>query len=668
MVLAVSFPFLYDLVALFVASVCIAYLCYRFNLLPIVGFLITGIIIGPYALGLVSDIALVDILAEIGIILLLFTIGMEFSLQKLGKIRNVIFVGGGLQVIITTVVVTGILLLFGISWRSGVYTGFLVALSSTVIILGILSDKGQTDTQTGQLALGVLIFQDLAIILMVLLVPFLANDPSTQTNILWALGKALLLIVAVLVLARRVVPWILEKVAQTRRQELFLLTVITICFGTAGLTNLAGVSLALGAFLGGLVVSESHYSDHAISEILPLRTIFTAIAFVSFGMLLNIQYLFNHPLLIILTALGVLLLKFIINTTGFLVLGKPVKIAAASGLILAQISEFSFVLERAGTASGLSPAGLGDAGTQTFIAVTVLLMIISPFLFTVAPDVGNKLSRILPGRKEGGEPLSEDETDKLEDHVIIIGYGPAGRYLVKALRDSGIPYVVIEMNPESVNEMKQKQIPAVFGDATRPHILNTAIIKKAKLCVIATNEPVASRIILKQARHINPTLQIILRARYLNQVDKLEKQGADIVVPEELETTVSLFRHVLGSYMIPEQEIERQVSNLRADGYQIMRGSVQEAHLMVLQGLDDEGLHTRAVRVREKSQAVGRTLEELQLRKKFGVTVLTVMRGDKTIGNPAGDFIIQPDDRVVMMAEAEQFEKCSELFRTDKKS
>lgn len=665
MIAAVSVSFLYDLVALFIASVFIAYLCYRFKLIPIVGFLIAGIIIGPHALGLVDDIELVNILAELGIVLLLFTIGTDLSLKKLHNMRKEIFIGGTIQVVTTVAIVAGILRLFGVQWRVGIFTGFLISLSSTAIILSILNDQGQTGTQTGQLSLSVLIFQDLAAILMVLLVPFLAANTTTQTNIFWALGKAAIVIVAVLILARKVVPWILEKVAKTRRQELFLLTVVAICFGTAGLTNLAGVSLALGAFLAGLVVSESHYSEQAVSEILPLRTIFTAVFFVSIGMLLNINYLIHHPLLILLAALAVLLLKFIINAVGFLSLGKSTKIAAISGIVLAQISEFSFVLVRAGTEVGLTPAGLGEAGSQTFIAVTVLLMIISPFLFSAAPSIGDRLSALFPSKKDKEGQFYNSNTNELEDHVIIVGYGPAGRYLVKVLHESGIPYVVIEMNPESVNEMKAQNIPAVFGNAGRPHILNTAKIKKAKLLVIATNDPVTSPLILKQARHINPTLQIILRARYMNQVESFKEQGGDIVIPEELETTVRLFQHVLGAYMIPDQEIERQVNNLRADDYQIMRNNLQKAHLMALKGLDNEGFHTRAVKVREHSAAADMSLAQLELRNKYGITVLTVKRGDQTYGNPAGDFTLQPDDDLIMMAQAEQFERCAPLFRSE---
>src|SRR5699024_8893418 len=280
MIFAVTLPFLYELVALFVISVAIAYISYRFNIVPIVGFLIAGIILGPNALGLVHDQELINMLAEIGIILLLFTIGMEFSLDKLARIKKVILIGGGLQVSVTTALVAVILWGFGIGWNSGIYTGFLVALSSTAIILGLLRERGETNTPTGQLALGVLIFQDLAIVLMVLMIPILAGESQSISDIALILSKAALIILLILVLAQRVVPWILEKIAQTRRQELFLLTVVAICLGTAALTNLVGVSLALGAFLAGLVVSESHYSEQAISEILPLRTIFNAVFFV----------------------------------------------------------------------------------------------------------------------------------------------------------------------------------------------------------------------------------------------------------------------------------------------------------------------------------------------------------------------------------------------------
>lgn len=664
MVLAVGLPFLNELVALFLVSVGIAYICYRLNLVPIVGFLIAGVIIGPNALALVPDQELVDILAEIGVILLLFTIGIEFSLEKLTRIRKAIIVGGGFQVTVTTLIVVGLLSLFDVSLNTSIYTGFLVALSSTAIVLGLFAQRKETDTPTGQLSLAVLIFQDLAIVLMVLMVPILAGQSESGYDILWILGKAGLLIFAVIVLARRIVPWILEKVAKTRSQELFLLTVVAFCFGTVALSSIANVSLALGAFLAGLVVSESEFSEQALSEILPLRTIFNAVFFVSVGMLLDLSYVFQYPLVLLGAALGVILLKLVITSAGLLTLGYPVRIAAASGLALAQIGEFSFVLERAGRAAGMSPAGAGELGSQIFIAVSVILMIGTPFMLNAGPKLGELLTRT-PLRKLGEESEGKqtDYKQSFEDHVIIVGYGPAGRHLEQVLHETGIPYVIIEMNPDSIEEMRANDIPAIYGDAGRFHILEKAGIDKAKMLVIATNDPSASPRIIRIARHHNPTLQIVVRTRYLSDVDQLENLGADNVIPEEMETTVRIFSQVLGAYMVPQSEIEDHIKTLRAHDYEILRGSVQEAHLMVLEGLDEEGLHTRAVVVREGAPVAEKTLQDLQLRNKYNLTVLAVKRDDKTIGNPSGDFMLHPGDRLVMVGLADRFAECAELFR-----
>lgn len=670
MIVGVGLPFLNELVALFLTSVAIAYLCYRLKLVPIVGFLIAGVIIGPNALALVPDQELVDILAEIGVILLLFTIGIEFSLEKLNRIRKAIFVGGGLQVSLTTAAVLGLCAAFGIGLNTGLYTGFLVALSSTAIVLGLLSQQRETDTPAGQLSLAVLIFQDLAIIVMVLLVPILAGQSDSGLDILWILGKAVLLIAFVIILARRVVPWILEKVAQTRRQELFLLTVVAICFGTAALTAIANVSLALGAFLAGLVVSESQFSEQALSEILPLRTIFNAVFFVSVGMLLDVSYIVEYPFILLGTAAGVIILKLLITSASLLTLGYPVRIAAASGLALAQIGEFSFVLERAGRMAGLTPAGMGELGSQTFIAVSVLLMILTPFQLKLGPLLGNLLAQT-PLKRLGQDSDNDTlpaEQHMLEDHVVIVGYGPAGRRLVKVLSETGIPFIVIEMNPESVEEMQSQNIPVIYGDASSQHILEMANIERAKLCVIAINDPSASPRIIKAAHFRNPTIQIIVRTRYLDEVEMLEESGADIVIPEEMETTVRIFSQVLGAYMIPEQEIDEHIRTLRAEDYKILRGSIQEAHLMVLQGLDEEGLHTRAVAVRKGSPAAEKTLRELRLRNLYELSVLAVRRGDKTIGNPDGNFLIEPGDRLVLVGTADQFTACADLFRERSKN
>ena len=602
----------------------------------------------------------------IGVILLLFTIGLECSLDKIARIGRAILVGGGLQVTLSIIMVVGVLLAFGVNWKVGVYTGCLVALSSTAIVLGLLSERDETDTPAGRLSLAILIFQDLAIVVMVLFVPMLAGHESTTAEFLWVLGKALLLITAVLILATRIVPWILEHVTRTRRQDLFLLTVVAICFGTATASSYAGVSLALGAFLAGLVVSESRFSEHALSEILPLRTIFGAVFFASVGMLLDLGFLVENPLLVLAAAGIVVFIKVLTTTGSALVLGYPIRIAATAGLGLAQIGEFSFVLERAGRAVGLSPAGLGEAGAQTFIAAAVLLMLLTPLQMSVARRFGTFLSHT-PLQRLGAptEQSATDASERLEDHVVIVGHGPAGTRLVQVLQDRGIPFVVIEMNPATVKELLQQGVHAVYGDASRSVILESAGIKNAKLCVLVINDQAITPRIIYVARFLNPTIQIIARTRAVVNIKYLQEAGADIVVPEEMETTVRIFSHVLGAYMIPPEEIERQVKIIRAEDYGIMRGSIQEAHLMVLQGLDEDGMHTRAVAVREGAPAADKSLTELALRREHGLTVLVVRRDGKTIASPAGDFRVQAGDRLVMVGTAERFTSCAALFRTE---
>ncbi|MDQ3324115.1 MAG: cation:proton antiporter [Acidobacteriota bacterium] len=385
--------YLTEIVVLIVAGAVIAYISFRLKLVPIVGFLIAGVLIGPNALGLVRDREIVDATAEIGVILLLFTIGIEFSLEKLARIQRLIFGGGSLQVGLSTLAVMGLLMLFGVDWRVGLFTGFLVALSSTAIVLKVLGDDGETNSEPGQAALGLLIFQDLAIVVMIMVVPMLGGAGGGTLDIIWALTKALLIIAAVLLVARRVMPKVLEMVAKTCSPELFLLSVIAICFGTAYLTSLAGVSLSLGAFLAGLLVSESRFSHHALGETLPLQILFSATFFVSVGMLLDVRFLITNLPLVLGAIAVVLIIKIITTGISLSALGYKLPVAASVALMLAQIGEFSFVLERAGREVGLTPMNWGAAGSQTFIAATVVLMVATPFLMKLGSNLSERIER-----------------------------------------------------------------------------------------------------------------------------------------------------------------------------------------------------------------------------------------------------------------------------------
>ena len=663
-VLAATLPFLGEVVALFALSAAIAYLCHRIHLVPIAGFLLTGVLVGPNALGVVQDPELVDTLATIGVVLLLFEIGIEFSLAKLARLKRAIGLGGGLQVGGTIALVAAGGWWAGVGWGASLYTGCLIALSSTAVVLGLLADRGETDTPPGQLSLAMLIFQDLAIVAMILVVPMLGGVGGSGWAVAGALGQAGLVIVAVLLLARLLVPRVLGLVAHARRPELFVLVVAAIGLGTAWLVSLAGVSLELGAFLAGLVVSESEYSEQALSEVLPFRSLFNAIFFVSVGMLLDLSFVLQQPLLLLGGVTGVLLLKVVITTGTVLALGYPIRVAATVGLALAQIGEFSFVLERAGRAVGLSPFGLGAVGEQAFIVTAVLLMLVTPGLFQVGPGLGRWLQGTWMGqsRPDADEGASSLGTE-LEDHVVILGFGPAGRRLAQVLHEDGLPFVVVDLNPVSIEEAREMGYEALYGDATRPHILEEAGIRHAKLCVVVVNDADATYRITRVARHENPTLELIVRARFLSDMDRFQAAGADVVVPEEVETSVQIFSHVLRAYRVSEQTIREQVRSIRAHDYGFLRGS-EDIHL-ALQGLDEEKLHTRTIRVREGCRASAAPLDARALQQEYDLSVLAIQREDETVSNLDGEMELRPGDRLVVVGSAEAFDACADLFRPE---
>lgn len=544
--LAGSTPeFFTEVATLLVAGAVIAYLGSRLRLLPIIGFLMAGVLIGPNALGLVHDRELVDAAAEVGVVLLLFTIGIEFSFEKLNRIRRLIFGAGGMQVLLATGATTGLLAMLGVGWRAGVFTGFLVALSSTAIVLKLMGDRGETSTEHGQVAVGLLIFQDLAIIPMVLLVPMLGGAGGPPQEIAYALLKAAGIIALVLVAARRVMPRVLDVVARTCSPEIFLLSVVAVCFGTAYLTSLAGVSLSLGAFLAGLLVSESRFSEHALGEILPLQILFSATFFVSVGMLTDLAFLVRSPLLVLGMVAGVLAVKFATTALSVRMLGYRLPVAAAAGLVLAQVGEFSFVLERAGREAGLSPAGLGETGSQAFIATTVLLMILTPVLSALGTRWEGRMDarRAVAARVE--EDADASHLPRLDGHVVVAGYGEGARRLVRVLADGGIPYVITTLSPEGANEAEAEGFPVLRGDSTRSRTLQMVGAERARVMVIADDEPGTALRIATVARSLSPTLRILVRTRYAADVAALSEAGADSVVAEETEAVARLASEVL---------------------------------------------------------------------------------------------------------------------------
>ncbi len=560
--------FLSEVVVLLAACAFIAYVCHRFGIMPIVSFLLTGAILGPHALRLVRDEALIEAAAELGVILLLFTIGIEFSLAKLARIKRIIFLGGGLQTGLVVVLVTGLLVVLGVEWRTGVFTGFLVALSSTAIVMKLLMDEGRVGSLEGQAALGILIFQDLAVVGMVLLIPILGGSGVSGWEIALALGKAAGIVALVLLAARRIMPRVLEAVARTCSQEIFLLSVVGICLGTAFLTSLAGVSLSLGAFLAGLVVSESRFSQLAVGEILPLQILFSATFFVSVGLLLDLSFLIQYPLLVLVVIGAVLVIKFLTTAIGLRVLGYGTGAAACTALALAQVGEFSFVLERTGRGLGLFPAGYEVGGPEAFIGATVTLMIATPFLYRVGEVLRRRTVSPREGTPQETEPRGAMEAtpSDLRDHVIIAGYGEVGRRLAPILEERQIPYVILTLSPDGAREAEQGKLRVLRGNYTRQHELTLTGLRSARLFVVADDDLDTTRRVIAAARALNPELTVFARTRLAVEARELKQAGAREVVADDEESLLRLLTRVLQVSAVSEEEIQRYLTSFRSTG------------------------------------------------------------------------------------------------------
>jgi CPA2 family monovalent cation:H+ antiporter-2 len=550
-----------------------------------------------------------------------------------------------------------VLAAFGVDWRSGLFTGFLVALSSTAIVLKLLADRNETSLPHGRIGLGILIFQDLAVVVMVLLVPMLGGGTGGSSGeIVLALGKAGAIIVAVLVIARRLMPAVLEQVARTCSPEIFLLTVIAICFGTAFLTNLAGVSLSLGAFLAGLVVSESRFSQHALGEILPLQILFSATFFVSDGMLLDLGFLVTHLPLVVAALAAVLVVKVLTTGVSVLALREAPPVAVATALMLAQVGEFSFVLERAGRAMGLSPAGLGAAGSQAFIATTVVLMVLTPFLTAAGAAGARRVARHVP-LPEADEAMPEPEGPRRENHVVVAGYGQAARRLVRVLDGSRIPFVITTLSPEGATEAAEAGLPVLLGDASRTHTLLLAGADRAKVLVVPDDDPAMAHRVTSVARTTNPTMRIIVRTRYIAEMEPLGAAGADRVIAEELESVVQLFADVMRSYDLAPEEIERHEEAVRRGGYAALRDEERPAAPVVECELGADCLSRRTVTIRPGAPAEGLTVEQLPL------MVERLRRGAVELATPPPAERIRVGDELALAGTADAFAQAAAPFR-----
>ena len=652
------FTVIRDLVVILLVSIPIIFIFKKINIPSIVGFLIAGMIIGPHGLQLISEIDEINIMAEVGVILLLFTIGLEVKLEKLIQMKKFLLVSGGLQVLFTIIFSTAVFLFFKLPFNQSIFLSMLVSLSSTAIVLKILSDKQQLEAPHGRISLGILIFQDLAIVPMFLLLPVLSSGGKLSIiEILLQLLYAFGAVAVIILLAKFLMPKILFQLAKLRMREVFTIGIVLLLLGTAYLTHSLGLSFALGAFIAGLILSESDFSHQIVSEILPFKDLFNSIFFISIGLLLDIHFFFSYPFALLGITAGIILLKTLI-VIGIVKLTRyPLRVAILTGFGLSQIGEFSFILSQAGLNYNL----IGIEYYNAFLASSIFTMLLTPFLFQLAPLIAGGL-----GFLESAEIKGKNiDAGKLNDHVIIAGFGLNGRNLARVLKETGINYIVIELNPETVKREKLKGENIIYGDITKEQVLIQANIKIANTIVFAISDPTSLESGLSLAKNLNPSIYSIVRTRFASDIDDLLNLGADEAIPEEFETSIQIFGIVLKRFHVPLNVIMKQVNLLRSEAYSLMRKetgnfqSLANINEFLIAGV------TEIYYVDEKNKFANSALSEINLRAETDATIIAIVREKLTITNPSGKEIIRAHDTLVITGNHKAVNEAIEYLNSD---
>ncbi|HEX2996589.1 MAG TPA: cation:proton antiporter [Anaerolineales bacterium] len=641
----------------------------RIGLPTIAGYLLAGIAIGPFTPGFVGDTETISQLAELGVIFLMFGVGLHFSLKDLWKVRSIAIPGAIGQITFATLLGFGISRLWGWSVSAGIILGFAISIASTVVLLRGLMDNGLLNTQHGQAAVGWLVLEDLATVLILVLMPTLSN---AQNGFDWAqLGLTLLKAAAFVVIAlfagTRLIPWILMRIAHTRSRELFILAILAIALGIAlGAAEIFGISLALGAFVAGVVVSESPLSHQVGADILPFRESFAVLFFVSIGMLVNPLYLYNN-------------IGPILALTGLIVIGKPLT-TILMGLIfpwparttlvvsagLSQIGEFSFIVGQAGVALGL----LDRSQYSLILAGALLSITLNPLMFRLIRPTENwlkKSPRLWRLLDRQGPPLPEI-AESLEGHVTIIGYGRVGRHIASLLAEMEIPYLVVENYAQRVQELDRQGVPTLYGDAANSEVLTHAGLKRARALVVAGPDEDANALIVSAARDLAPELPIIARATSEDGTKHLGQLGAQDVIHPELEGGLEIVRHTLLQLGFPLQEIYRYTDAVRRDHYD-MGLNTEEEHRLLHELIDAaNGIEIRWFHLPKESPLVGQTLADANLRSRTGASVVAILREQQLLANPKSVTVFQAGDRIGLIGEKDEIEAAEKLLSESESS
>ncbi len=633
----------------------------------LLGYLLGGMIVGPAGLGLIKELVQIETLAQFGVAFLLFALGVEFSLGELKKVQAIALGGGGLQIVLTILVTT--LISLGMGWVTsppqGVFLGAILSLSSTAVVLKCLMERNETETPQGQVMLGILVVQDLALGLMLAVLPALDKPPEA---IGIAVGMALLKIglfaAGALLVGIWLIPQLLRLLAKTESRELFLLGVVTLCLGIALLTEHLGLSIEMGAFVAGLMISEVEYADQTLTYVEPLRDVFAALFFAAIGMLIDPVFLWDNLELILGLVCLVFLGKCLIITPIVRIFGYPLKTALIAGLGLAQIGEFSFVLASEGQVLGL----VSRRVYLLILGTTAVTLVVTPFVLRLIPQLFNWLETI-PFLKQYFDPTEaplevSDGLKKLQNHVVICGYGRSGRNLVRMLREYKYPVVVIDQSERVIQQLRDAEIPYVYGNAASLHVLEKAGGEKAQAMVIALSDPMSTRLCLKRSLELNPDLDIVVRANKDRDIELLYQLGAKEVVQPEFEASLELANHLLSGMGLSGMIIQREMQEIRSSHYLDLRPEQPQSQIARDLRTATEALNRKWYTLPDDSPLQGMTLEEANIRRLTGVSLVAIRRAQgEEIDYPESQAKLQAGDRLLAVGQPDELAAFNELAK-----
>ncbi|MGQ4646724.1 cation:proton antiporter domain-containing protein [Lyngbya aestuarii] len=634
---------------------------------PLLGYILGGMVVGPAGFGLIKELVQIETLAQFGVAFLLFALGVEFSLTELKKVKAIALGGGGLQIAMT-ILVTAIVSL-GMGWvtspAQGVFLGGILSLSSTAVVLKCLMDRNETETPQGQVMLGILVVQDLALGLMLAVLPAL-DQPAEAIGL--AVGLALLKIglfaAGAVAVGIWLIPPLLQLLAQTESRELFLLGVVALCLGIAVLTDRLGLSIEMGAFVAGLMISEVEYADQTLTYVEPLRDIFAALFFAAIGMLIDPVFLWNNLELILGLVLLAFVGKFLIVTPLVRAFGYPLKTAIIVGLGLAQIGEFSFVLASEGQALGL----VSRRVYLLILGTTAVTLVVTPFVLRFVPVAFNWLEK-LPLLKKYFDQMDaprevSSESEQLHNHVVICGYGRGGRNLVRLMQERSYPILVIDQSEAAIQELREAKIPYIYGNAASLHVLEKAGVDQALSMVIALPDAMSARLCLKRSLELEPELDIVVRANKERDIELLYQLGARQVVQPEFEASLELTTHLLSGMGLPVSLIQQEMQQIRSSHYLDLRGLQPQSQVTRDLRKATEVMNSKWYSLPDNSPLTGMNLEETNIRRLTGVSLVAIRRDSgEEINYPDADFELQTGDRLLAVGEPEELAAFDKLAK-----